>query len=98
MKYQIKVKSLNKQSALLYQNFLKSVLEKRNIEFRIFNLPLKKKRITLLKSPHVNKSSREQFEIKFYSYILQIDKKLNSYLFKLLFLNKPKSVSLFLKS
>jgi len=98
MKYQIKVKSLNKQSALLYQTFLKSILEKRNIKFSVFNLPLKRKRITLLKSPHVNKSSREQFEIKFYSYILQTDKKLNSYVFKLLFLNKPKSVSLFLKN
>ena len=49
MKYQIKVKSLNKQSALLYQNFLKSVLEKRNIKFRVFNFPLKKKIVTLLK-------------------------------------------------
>ena len=36
------------------------------IKFSIFFLPIKRKRITLLKSPHVNKTAREQFEIKHY--------------------------------
>lgn len=30
-------------------------------------LPVKKKRITLLRSPHVNKKSRDQLEIRFYN-------------------------------
>ena len=98
MKYQIKIQSLNKQSALLYQIFLKKILDKTNVEYSIFNLPLKQKRITLLKSPPVNKSAREQFEIKRYSFILQTNEKINSYLLKFLLLNKPKSINLILKN
>ena len=98
MKYQIKIQSLNKQSTLLYQIFLKKILDKTNVKYSIFNLPLKQKRITLLKSPHVNKSAREQFEIKVYCFILQTNEKINSYLLKFLLLNKPKSVNLFLKN
>jgi small subunit ribosomal protein S10 len=35
-------------------------------------LPTKKKRYTVLKSPHVNKDSREQFEIRIHSRVMDI--------------------------
>lgn len=39
---------------------------------KVINLPNKKKKITLLKSPHVNKKSREQIEIRYYKRILYL--------------------------
>jgi|LauGreSuBDMM15SN_2_FD.fasta_scaffold150043_2 small subunit ribosomal protein S10 len=98
MKYQIKIKSLNKSSITFYQKFVKNILDKMNIKYSIFNLPVKQKRLTILKSPHVNKSAREQFEVKFYSFILQINKNFNLYTLKMLFLNKPKSITASLKN
>ncbi|EQD98592.1 30S ribosomal protein S10 [Helicobacter pylori PZ5024] len=35
-------------------------------------LPIKNKRYTVLRSPHVNKDSREQFEIRVYSRLVDI--------------------------
>ncbi|GAA6918925.1 30S ribosomal protein S10 [Helicobacter pylori] len=35
-------------------------------------LPTKNKRYTILRSPHVNKDSREQFEIRVYSRLIDI--------------------------
>ncbi|GAA6838198.1 30S ribosomal protein S10 [Helicobacter pylori] len=35
-------------------------------------LPTKNKRYTVLRSPHVNKNSREQFEIRVYSRLIDI--------------------------
>ena len=49
-------------------------------------------------SLRVNKSAREQFELKKFSYILQMNEKINVYLLKFLFLNKPKSVSICFKN
>lgn len=96
-KYQFKIKSLNKEAIHLYQEFLKSVLEKINIKPQIFNLPTKKKRITFLKSPHVNKTAREQFEIKYYKFIFQTDTKIGFNELKLILLNKPKMISVSFK-
>ena len=33
-------------------------------EFTIINLPQKKKKITVLRSPHIDKKSREQFQLE----------------------------------
>lgn len=50
----------------LYNRFLYRFFEIK----KIINLPNKKKKTTVLKSPHVNKKSREQFEIRYYKRIL----------------------------
>jgi len=96
--YQLKIKSLSQESLNLYKEFLKITLKKININFSLFNLPTKKKRITLLKSPHVNKSSREQFEIKYFNTIIQIKNILNPNLLKILLINKPKVVTVSIKT
>jgi len=96
--YQLKIKSLSQESLNLYKEFLKITLKKININFSLFNLPTKKKRITLLKSPHVNKSSREQFEIKYFNTIIQVKSILNPNLLKILLINKPKIVTVSIKT
>lgn len=97
-RYQIKIKSLHKDSLNLYKNFLSKTLQSIRINFSICNLPKKKNRITLLKSPHVNKSAREQFEIKYYSTVIQLNGDINHKILEILLVNKPKSVSVSLKN
>jgi small subunit ribosomal protein S10 len=40
------------------------------IKYSSINLPVEKKKITILKSPHVNKKARDQFEIVFLSRLI----------------------------
>ena len=98
LKYKIKIKSLHKESIKLYINFLETILKKIRVEFSIISFPKKKNRITLLKSPHVNKSAREQFEIRYYSNLLKIKSDIDHKTLELLLINKPKSVSIDVKS
>jgi ribosomal protein S10 len=97
-KYQIKIKSLHRDSLNLYINFLTKTLQSIKINFSICNLPKKKNRITLLKSPHVNKSAREQIEIKYYSTVIQLNDNINQKILETLLVNKPKSVSVSVKN
>jgi small subunit ribosomal protein S10 len=97
-KYQIKIKSLHRDSLNLYINFLTKTLQSIKINFSICNLPKKKNRITLLKSPHVNKSAREQFEIKYSSTVIQLNDNINQKILETLLVNKPKSVSVSVKN
>ena len=61
----------------------------------MFNLPKKKKLFTLNKSPNVNKTSREQFELISYKTVIfiQVLKSMSMPL-KYIFSNLPKTVSL----
>jgi small subunit ribosomal protein S10 len=92
------IKTIDKTSISLFKNFIKKMLDKTNILYKTFDLPKKKKRVTLLKSPHVNKSAREQFEIKYYKSFFQFSNNLNPEFLKFLFLNKPKTVRIQLKT
>ena len=98
IKYQFKIKSLNKESLYLYKNFLNNIFKKLNIKYNICHLPITKKRITLLKSPHVNKTAREQFEIKNYKAVLNINTLLEPIILKFILLNKPKTVTVNIKT
>lgn len=91
---QIKIKSINQKSLNIYLIAIQKILQVLNISYKIFNLPIKYKRITLLKSPHVNKTSREQFELKTYQTLLQIIHFNKFKIFKILSLNKPKTITL----
>jgi small subunit ribosomal protein S10 len=63
--------------------------------FTIF--PSKRKMITLLKSPHVNKKAKEQFEIKYFKTLISFNGNLSLKIVKVLLSNKPKSISLKIK-
>lgn len=95
---QINLKSLNKESLHLYKTFLFKILETLSIEYKTFDLPTKRKRITLLKSPHVNKSAREQFEIKTYKSVIYASNKISTKEIKFIIVNKPKTIKLNIKN
>ena len=94
---QIKLKSLNKESITFYKIFTGKIFNLLNISFKRIDLPNKKKRITLLKSPHVNKSAREQFQITTYKTLILIENKITLNQLKLIVLNKPKTVKIAIK-
>lgn len=60
--YKLKILTSNLNSFLLIENFFKEV----SIEFKTVFLPTKQKRFVLLKSPHVNKKSKEHFQFLYY--------------------------------
>lgn len=84
--------SLTKQSLHNYKNYISSVLKKFNIDFKIVPLPLKKKKKTLLKSPHVTKKAKESFELTFFKFIVIIN--FNNKLLKILRSNVPNTMHL----
>lgn len=88
------VKSLDRNSFLLYKAFIMSHLTKLNVPFSIVNIPRRKTRITLLKSPHVNKKSREQFQLAHYKVLFRTVTELEASLLKYIVLNKPKTVKI----
>ena len=93
----LEIKSLNKKIFLQYKDFLINFLKLQNIKASCFILPIKKKRITLLKSPHVYKKARDQFELKQYKFVLENSNVLNISIikfFKIILLNKPKLIML----
>ena len=96
MEIQFSLKSINKLSLNSYITFLKNQFKILNLKYALFNLPKKKKRVTLLKSPHVNKTAREQFEIRFYKTIIKINSTnlINNPNFFSFIINKPKTVTL----
>ena len=88
----IKVKSLDRNSLIIYKNFLESTLSKLVVAYRISNIPAAIKRITLLKSPHVNKKSREQFQHTRYKVLFKVESSLSMKILKYIISNKPNAV------
>jgi small subunit ribosomal protein S10 len=66
-KVYIRFQTFNKKS---FQTFIKN-LEKfalnKKFNFSFISLPIQKKKYTVLKSPHVNKKAKDQFELKLYN-------------------------------
>ena len=98
-KYKIKLelRTLNKTILYIYLKFLQNLFLKLNIPINYLFLPTLKKKFTLLKSPHVYKKSREQFEFTRYNLIILIDFKLSFQFLKFLIINKPAEIKLLIK-
>jgi ribosomal protein S10 len=94
---QLHIKSLNEESLIYYQRFLGKTLKGMDLEYKFFNFPTRKKRITLLKSPHVNKSAREQFEFRSHKCTLFLKSEITNDRLKFLILNKPKTLKVTIK-
>jgi len=91
------IKSVDKTTLSLYIIFLQKIFKTLKIEYKIFSLPKKKKRISILKSPHVNKKAIEQFEFRVLKvYIIIFNEALELDLRPIL-INKPKNLNLKLK-
>jgi len=87
--------STNLFSVKVYVNFVYKVLLLYTKKVSISVFPTKKTLITLLKSPHVYKKSKEQYQLKNYRVVLLSPAWVyNQNLFKFFLLNKPKSVVL----
>lgn len=84
--------STSKEILNFYKNFLILNLKTLNFKYIIINTPKKKKYKTFLKSPHINKRSKENFNLIIYKFKLYIffTKK---YL-KILRFNVPKNIHL----
>ena len=93
----VNLKSVNLNSFKIYLLYLQKVLTNLGISYSFFILPKKKKRITLLKSPHVYKKAREQFEIITHKACFSINVKNKFSLIRWLFLNKPAIVQIKVK-
>lgn len=90
----LKIYSVNKKCLNLYTQFVINLLKNFQVKYKIAFLPKKKKYITFLKSPHVNKRAQEHFCLIKHQ-ILIIIKDLN--LLKILLSNKPASIQLKIK-
>jgi ribosomal protein S10 len=71
MVFFIKISSKNKATLQLFLMFI-SKLENNNLLLKYFPKQKIKKFITVLKSPHVNKSAQEQFEFRVYTKKLRV--------------------------
>lgn len=73
-------------------------LTNNGLDFKIAHLPIKKKRFTLLRSPHVNKKSKEHFLIEDCSFLISFKISKNSLsLIDLVLKNVPSEIKLKVK-
>lgn len=92
----LKIRSVDQNSLIVYKKFLEDILFKLLVTYKVCNIPSTKKRITLLKSPHVNKKSREQFQNTRYKVFFKIKNNLDLRAIKYIISNKPKTVKVVL--
>lgn len=90
----IKIKSSQKQIFKIYSSFIKKILNKLKINYSFFCFPNHKKKFTLLRSPHVYKKSREQFQFLTFKCLFKISSNFNNFYLKYLMLNKPSEIKL----
>ena len=86
--------SFNKESLYLSSLKLKLILKQLNINFCELNFPLKKQKFTILRSPHVHKKSKEQFERIKYKKSIMVEKHINIEMVKHLLINYSKNVDI----
>lgn len=62
LEVRLRLKSFDKLSLFIVKNRLSLFATSFSLKFSSINLPKYKKRLTILKSPHVNKKARDQVE------------------------------------
>lgn len=95
----LRLKSLDSISLNLYNIFINKILNQNWIKNYICTTTKKIKRITLLKSPHVNKKAQEHFMLKSYQTFISfsISKSIMEKVIILLLNNKSKHIDVFIK-
>jgi small subunit ribosomal protein S10 len=73
IKSTIKLKSFNVHKLEQIVVELKKYAETKSLTQSSVNLPTKKKRITVLKGPHVHKKARDQFELQNFTKVLIVE-------------------------
>lgn len=79
----IKLKCFSNDSEAIKNTYndIVSIAVKNNVEYTIIHLPTKIKKWTLIKSPFVYKTSKEQFEMRIYKSVIQFYGEVNMSLF-----------------
>nr|QRG32473.1 30S ribosomal protein S10 [Nannochloropsis limnetica]QRG32578.1 30S ribosomal protein S10 [Nannochloropsis limnetica] len=62
----------NKENSKRFIKTLNSLTKSKNLQLSSISLPIERKKFTVLKSPHVNKKAKEQYEIRFYNGLIVI--------------------------
>ena len=96
-KYILNLSSSCNKSIQLYSFFISEIVKNFNISYSMFHFPIKRKKFTLLKSPHVFKKAKENFETKTFKASFSFHNSLNTNLLKLILLNKPKNIFVSIK-
>lgn len=96
MNIQIKLTSVNRVSLNIYAKFIETLLDKREINYTSADMPKQISRITLLKSPHVYKKAREQFEVRTFKKSIAL-KRLPLVMLKFFMINKPNGLRVSVK-
>jgi small subunit ribosomal protein S10 len=63
----LRFQTYDKKSCKSFKEALTSLAKTKNLKFSSISLPMKRKKLTVLKSPHVNKKAKEQFEVRLYN-------------------------------
>ncbi len=96
----IYIKSSCNYTLQAYVFYLQKSFNLLKLNSSVFYLPRISKKITLLKSPHVFKKAKEQFELREYKVVIKLDscelQSLNA--IKYVLLNRPKAIQLKIKS
>lgn len=95
---QLIIKSCCKYTLKTYTTFLELLFNKIGQKSSTFYLPSTQRRITILKSPHVNKKAKEQFQVTTYKAVITLDTTFSFHNFSTFLLNKPKTIFIKLKS
>lgn len=84
-KIRIKLESFNHELLNLSCQKITSIIQNTELDsFKIISLPTKKRIYCVLRSPHVDKDSREHFEIRAYKKMIDLSYNSNSNIFDLL--------------
>jgi small subunit ribosomal protein S10 len=98
MKFRIFLKSFDNSLISLASQQLRNTLLKTNCELKgTVSLPIKIKRFCVLRSPHIDKDSREHFELRLYKRFIDLDTKSPSVLDVLLKTELPSGIHCSLK-
>ena len=84
--------SFLKKNLFTFKQFLITVLKKNKIKYVLHPVKNVNKYVTLLKSPHINKRAKENFQSILYKFILKIV--LNQKQIRLFVFNLPKLIHL----
>lgn len=90
----LKANSFDSKTLNLFFFFLLNLFKKYYLQISIISLKKKKKKITLLKSPHVHKKAREQFQLIKFSFLIifKVPQAKLIEFFSLIKLNMPKTI------
>lgn len=71
----LRFQTYDKKSCKNFIEALTSLATSKNLKFSSISLPMKRKKLTILKSPHVNKKAKEQFEVRLYNGLIVFQSK-----------------------